>query len=184
MSSASHYPLRVTCIKHIKNWYWNIFRLGRFVGNKIPCFLIHKLTVVKSTVLFGRSLLTFKPSLDGRLRSWWTSCPQPSSWLGISPAVEISSQAIDELAENKLIDREFGVKQCSLGQTRSFFLMKKERSWCCPPAASRAFRWEGDRRGGEDSPWRDLLIINAIFTKGNFVPKLCNRRSNFPSNFL
>ena len=90
MSSASHYPLRVTCIKHIKNWYWNIFRLGRFVGNKIPCFLIHKLTVVKSTVLFGRSLLTFKPSLDGRLRSWWTSCPQPSSWLGISPAVEIS----------------------------------------------------------------------------------------------
>ena len=90
MSSASHYPLRVTCIKHIKNWYWNIFRLGRFVGNKIPCFLIHKLTVVKSTVLFGRSLLTFKPSLDGRLRFWWTSCPQPSSWLGISPAVEIS----------------------------------------------------------------------------------------------
>ena len=90
MSSASHYPLRVTFLNRIKNWYWNIFRLGRFVGNIIPCFLIRRLTVVKSTVLFGRSLLTFKPSLDGRLRSWWTSCPQPSSWLGISPAVEIS----------------------------------------------------------------------------------------------
>ena len=32
-------------------------------------------------------------------------------------------QAIDELAENKLIDRDFGVKKCSLGQTRSCFLM-------------------------------------------------------------
>ena len=34
------------------------------------------------------------------------------------------SQAIDELAENKLIDREFGVKQCALGgPTRSCFLV-------------------------------------------------------------
>ena len=33
-------------------------------------------------------------------------------------------QAIDELAENKLIDREFSVLQCSLGgPTRSTFLM-------------------------------------------------------------
>ena len=32
-------------------------------------------------------------------------------------------QAIDELAENKLIDRDFSVKQCTLGQTRSCFLM-------------------------------------------------------------
>ena len=32
-------------------------------------------------------------------------------------------QAIDELAENKFIDRDFGVQQCSLGQTRSCFLM-------------------------------------------------------------
>ena len=33
-------------------------------------------------------------------------------------------QAIDELAENKLIDREFGVKQCALrGPTRSCFLV-------------------------------------------------------------
>ena len=89
LSSARHYPLRVTFIKSVKVCYWNIFPLGRFDGNIIPWFLIRKLTVAKSTVLFGRSLLTFKPSLDGRLRSLWTSCPQPSSWLGISPAVEI-----------------------------------------------------------------------------------------------
>ena len=34
------------------------------------------------------------------------------------------NQAVGELAENKLIDREFGVLQCSLGgPTRSTFLM-------------------------------------------------------------
>ena len=34
------------------------------------------------------------------------------------------NQSVNELAENKLIDREFGVKQCSLGgPTRSCFLV-------------------------------------------------------------
>ena len=68
LSLARHYSLRVTSIKSIKIWYWIFSPLGRFIGNIRPCFLIHNLTVVESTVLFRRSFMTSNLSLHGRMR--------------------------------------------------------------------------------------------------------------------